>query len=62
VLADYDACRRIATRKRRGRKAEGLGLLELRFSPYYGGPTNLDRTKVGEAGVDGVEEGRTNTS
>lgn len=62
VLGDYDACRRIARENVEDAKAEGLDYVELRFSPYFmAGPNKLDPTKVTEAVVAGIEEGRART-
>jgi len=62
VLADYDACRRIARENVEDAQAEGIDYLELRFSPYFmAGPNHLDPAKVVEAVVAGVEEGRAKT-
>lgn len=62
VLGDYDACRRIARENVEDAQAEGIDYLELRFSPYFmAGPNQLNPTKVVEAVVAGIEEGRTKT-
>ncbi len=62
VLADYDACRRIARENVEDAKAEGIDYLELRFSPYFmARPHQLDAAKVTEAVVAGIEEGRAKT-
>lgn len=62
VLGDYDACRRIARENVEDAKFEGIDYLELRFSPYFmAGPNQLDPTKVVEAVVAGIEEGRAAT-
>ena len=62
VLGDYDACRRIARENVEDAKAEGIDYLELRFSPYFmAGPNQLNPTKVVEAVVAGIEEGRAKT-
>jgi adenosine deaminase len=62
VLADYDACRRIARENVEDAKAEGLDYVELRFSPYFmAGPNRLDPAKVVEAVVAGIDEGRART-
>jgi adenosine deaminase len=58
VLADYDACRRIARENVEDAHAEGLDYVELRFSPYFmAGPNRLDPVRVVEAVVAGVAEG-----
>jgi adenosine deaminase len=62
VLADYDACRRIARENVEDAHAEGLDYVELRFSPYFmAGPNQLDPALVAEAVVAGIEEGRAKT-
>ena len=62
VLADYEACRRIACENVEDAKAEGIDYLELRFSPYFmARPHQLDPAKVAEAVVTGIEEGRART-
>ena len=62
VLGDHDACRRIARENVEDAKAEGIDYLELRFSPYFmAGPNKLNPTKVVEAVVAGIEEGRAQT-
>ena len=62
VLGDYDACRRIARENVEDAKAEGIDYVELRFSPYFmAGPNKLNPTKVVEAVVAGIEEGRART-
>lgn len=62
VLGDHDACRRIARENVEDAKAEGIDYLELRFSPYFmAEPNKLNPTKVVEAVVAGIEEGRAKT-
>jgi adenosine deaminase len=62
VLADYDACRRIARENVEDAKAEGIDYVELRFSPYFmSRPHKLDPAKVVAAVVEGIEEGRATT-
>lgn len=62
VLGDYDACRRIARENVEDAKTEGIDYLELRFSPYFmAGPNKLNPTRVVEAVVAGIEEGRAKT-
>ena len=62
VLADYDACRRVARENVEDALAEGIDYIELRFSPYFmSRPHRLDPAKVVEAVVAGVEEGRGKT-
>ncbi len=59
VLADMDACRRIARENVEDAHREGLDYVELRFSPYFmAQPNRLDPIKVVEAVIAGVEEGR----
>jgi len=58
VLADYDACRRIARENVEDAEREGLDYVELRFSPYFMARQHrLDPAKVVEAVVAGVAEG-----
>jgi adenosine deaminase len=62
VLADYDACQRIARENVEDAKAEGLDYVELRFSPYFmAGPNGLKPAKVVEAVVAGILEGQAQT-
>jgi adenosine deaminase len=62
VLADYDACRRVAYENVQDAHAEGIDYIELRFSPVFMAlPHQLDPTKVVEAVVDGVERGMRET-
>lgn len=62
VLADYNACRRIARENVEDAHAEGLDYVELRFSPYFmAGPNKLDPVRVVEAVVAGIQEGRDKT-
>jgi adenosine deaminase len=59
VLADVDACRRIARENVLDAKRDGLDYVELRFSPYFQArPHGLDPRDVVEAVVAGVAEGR----
>jgi adenosine deaminase len=59
VLADTDACRRIARENVEDAESEGLDYVELRFSPYFMARQHrLDPAKVVEAVVAGVAEGR----
>jgi len=56
VLADYDACRRVAYENVEDARREGLDYVELRFSPWFmAEPHHLDPAGVVEAVVDGVE-------
>lgn len=55
VLADLDACRRIAFENVEDAADEGIDYVELRFSPWFmAEPHGLDPTAVVEAVVDGV--------
>lgn len=59
VLADTDACRRIAYENVLDAHQEGLDYVELRFSPLFmAQPHRLDPREVVEAVIDGVEAGR----
>ncbi len=58
VLADADACRRVAYECVEDASREGLHYVELRFSPYFmAEPHGLDLEAVVEAVLDGVEAG-----
>jgi len=57
VMADYDACRRIAYESIEDAYREGIDHLELRFSPLFmAQPHHLDAVGVVEAVVDGAEQ------
>jgi adenosine deaminase len=59
VLADADACRRVARENVEDAQREGLDYVELRFSPaHMARAFNLDQRAVVEAVVAGVDEGR----
>jgi len=58
VLADYDACRRVAYENVEDAWREGLHYVELRFSPWFmAEPHGLDPAGVVEAVVDGAQAG-----
>ena len=58
VLADYQACRRIAYENVEDAAREGLHYVELRFSPgFIARAQGLNREGVVEAVIDGVEAG-----
>ncbi|HVU25936.1 MAG TPA: adenosine deaminase [Opitutus sp.] len=58
VLADDEACRRVAYECVRDAANEGIDYLELRFSPgYMARPHGLEATAVVEAVIDGVRAG-----
>jgi adenosine deaminase len=58
VLADYDACRRIARENVEDAEREGIDYVELRFSPYFMARQHgLDPARVVEAVAAGVAEG-----
>jgi adenosine deaminase len=62
VVADIDACRRIARENVEDAARDGLDYVELRFSPYFQSrPHGLDPTAVVEAVIAGVAEGRAQT-
>lgn len=59
VLADYDACRRIAYENVEDALNARIDYAELRFSPWYMAMThNLDPQGVTEAVIDGVAAGQ----
>ena len=59
VLADYDACRRIAYENVEDALNAQIDYTELRFSPWYMAMThNLDPQGVVEAVIDGVAAGQ----
>ncbi len=63
VLADYDACRRVAYENVLDAAAEGLDYIELRFSPWFmAEPHGLDPAGVVEAVVEGVRQGNAETT
>ncbi len=63
VLADYDACRRVAYENVLDARREALDYVELRFSPLFmAQPHQLDPQGVVEAVIDGVETGRQETA
>ena len=58
VLADGEACRRVARENVEDAKREGIDYLELRFSPYFmAEPHELDMAEVIEGVVTGIAEG-----
>jgi adenosine deaminase len=58
VLANPDACRRVARENVEDAHAEGINYIELRFSPcFMAEPHDLDPAEVTEAVVQGVAEG-----
>jgi adenosine deaminase len=62
VLADYEACRRVAYENVLDAQGEGLDYVELRFSPLFmAEPHHLHPQGVVEAVIDGVEAGRRET-
>lgn len=63
VLADYDACRRVAYENVLDAELEGIDYLELRFSPWFmAEPHQLDPAGVVSAVIEGIEDGRRQTS
>ena len=59
VLADYDACRRIAYENVEDAKNEGIDYIELRFSPWFMAQAHsLHADGVAEAVVDGTQSGQ----
>ena len=62
VLADYDACRRIARENVEDAHREGIRYIELRFSPaFMADAHNLDPSRVTAAVIEGVREGEETT-
>lgn len=62
VLADYDACRRIARENVEDAHREGIRYIELRFSPaFMADAHNLDPSRVTAAVIEGVREGKAAT-
>ena len=62
VLADYDACRRIARENVEDAHREGIRYIELRFSPaFMADAHNLDPSRVTAAVIEGVREGEVAT-
>lgn len=58
VLADLDACYRVAMENMEDAHESGLDYVELRFSPYYMAMNhNLPMAEVVEAVIDGVRAG-----
>lgn len=63
VLADADACRRVARENVEDAQSEGIDYIELRFSPWFmAEPHKLDPARVVAAVVEGVAEGVQATS
>lgn len=59
VLADYEACRRVAYENVEDARNEGLDYIELRFSPWFMAQAHdLDPAGIVEAVCDGIEAGR----
>ena len=62
VLADLDACRRVARENVEDAAREGLDYVELRFSPLFmSRPNSLDPADVVGAVIAGIDEGRAAT-
>lgn len=62
VLADYDACRRVARENVEDARREGIRYIELRFSPaFMADAHNLDPSRVTAAVIAGVREGEAAT-
>lgn len=61
VLADYEACRRVAYENVEDAFLEGIDYIELRFSPnFMAKPHQLDPTGVVEATIEGIDRARRN--
>ncbi len=59
VLADYDACRRVAYETVEDASLEGIDYIELRFSPLFmAEPHSLSPEGVVEAVLEGVTQGQ----
>ena len=59
ILADYEACRRVAYENVEDAFQEGIDYIELRFSPYFmAQPHQLDPAGVVESVLEGLQEGR----
>ncbi len=59
VLADYDACRRIAYENVEDARNEGIDYIELRFSPWFMAQAHsLHADGVVDAVVDGTQSGQ----
>ena len=62
VLADYDACSRVARENVEDAHKEGIRYIELRFSPsFMADAHNLDPSRVTAAVVEGVRQGEAET-
>jgi adenosine deaminase len=58
VLADYDACRRVAYENVEDASREGIRYIELRFSPcFMASHHHLDPSRVVEAVIEGARQG-----
>ncbi len=61
VLADYDACSRVAYENVEDAYLEGIDYIELRFSPnFMAKPHQLDPSGVVEAIIEGIDRARRN--
>lgn len=61
VLADYDACSRVAYENVEDAYLEGIDYIELRFSPYFMAESHqLDPGGVVEAIIEGIDRARGN--
>ncbi len=62
ILADTEACRRVAYENVEDAQCEGIAYVELRFSPWFMAETHgLDAAAVVEAVADGAEAGARDT-
>jgi len=61
ILADYEACRRVAYENVEDAFLEGIDYIELRFSPnFMAGPYGLDPAGIVEAIIEGTNQAQSN--
>jgi adenosine deaminase len=62
VLADADACKRVAYENVLDAQAEGIDYIELRFSPWFMAEAHgLDATELTAAVIEGIRKGEAET-